>query len=86
MRPNRSDTTRLLAAPRCAALSKRSGQRCNGPAVKGRNTCRMHGGTGNGAPRGVRNGAYKHGGRSIEAIALARRITYWGRLLKILPK
>ncbi len=28
----------------CAAKSKRSGQRCRNPVVKGKRTCRMHGG------------------------------------------
>jgi len=37
----------------------------------------MHGGTNKGAPRGERNGAYRHGGETNEAIALrsaARRL------------
>lgn len=28
----------------CDALSRRSGQRCKGPAVRGKTKCRMHGG------------------------------------------
>ena len=38
---------------------------------------KMHGGTNKGAPRGDRNGAYRHGGETKEAIALraaARRL------------
>jgi len=31
--------------------------------------CRMHGGTNRGAPKGERNGAYKHGRRTQEAEA-----------------
>src|SRR4051794_15815342 len=36
------------SAPRCTAKAKTTGQRCRGPAVRGRNTCRMHGGTSRG--------------------------------------
>ena len=32
----------------------------------------MHGGKGSGAPRGERNGAWAHGGRTNEATALRR--------------
>ena len=85
MRPPRFDTTRLDAAPRCTARSKRSGEQCRGPAVRGKRVCRMHG-AGGGAPTGKQNGNYRHGARSDEAIALLRRINYWGRLLKALPK
>jgi len=37
----------------------------------------MHGGTNKGAPKGVANGAYRHGGHTKEAVALrsvARRL------------
>ena len=44
----------------CTAKSKRSGERCKNPACKGRKTCRMHGGTNPGAPKGSKN-ALKHG-------------------------
>ena len=46
-------------ALRCHAKSKRSGLRCQAPAVRGHSVCRMHG-AGGGAPRGNRN-ALKHG-------------------------
>lgn len=32
----------------------------------------MHGGRSTGAPKGERNGAYKHGGETLEAVALRR--------------
>ena len=84
---DRLDVNRLHAGPRCTARSKRSGQQCRGPAVRGKRVCRMHGGArGSGAPTGKQNGNYRHGARSAEAIALRRRINYWGRLLKTLPK
>ena len=47
-------------APRCTATSKRTGQRCKAPAVRGWNVCRFHGARG-GAPNGEANGAWKHG-------------------------
>ncbi|CAN5692268.1 hypothetical protein BH24GEM1_BH24GEM1_31800 [soil metagenome] len=43
---------------RCSAKSKRSGEPCRSPAVTGRATCRMHGGT---APRGVASHSWRHG-------------------------
>jgi hypothetical protein len=47
-------------APRCQATSKRTGQGCKAPAVRGFRVCRMHGARG-GAPDGERNGNYRHG-------------------------
>ncbi len=43
---------RLRAAPRYSAKAKRSGERCQGPAVKGWRVCSVHGAHGV-APRGV---------------------------------
>ena len=40
MRPE----ARLLAAPRCGAHCRTTGQPCKGPAINGRARCRMHGG------------------------------------------
>jgi len=65
-----------MAAPRCRAKRKHGRGPCRGPAVKGRPTCRMHGGTG-GAPKGERNGRWRHGrysGDTIEARREARAI------------
>jgi len=42
-------------APRCGAKSKRTGQPCRAPAVRGWKVCRMHGARG-GAPKGEANG------------------------------
>lgn len=64
---------RLLAAPRCKATSKRSRLPCLAPAVKGWLVCRMHGAHG-GAPPGKANGAYKHGARTAESMALRRAV------------
>jgi hypothetical protein len=56
-------------APRCRAVSKRTGLPCRQPAIRGRPVCRLHGGKG-GAPPGSRNGSWRHGGRSLELRAL----------------
>jgi len=65
---------RLQQAPRCSARSRRSGQRCRAPAVLGKAVCRMHGARA-GAPTGERNGMYKHGQRTKEAIEERRAIS-----------
>lgn len=54
-------------APRCGARTRR-GTPCQGPAVRGRRRCRMHGGTNPGPPAGNKNG-WKHGQRSAAAVA-----------------
>lgn len=63
----------LHAAPRCHAKAKTTGQRCKAPAVNGWAVCRMHG-AGGGAPMGKANGAWRHGGRTLEAIETRRLI------------
>lgn len=52
-------------APRCTATSKRTGERCKGPAVKGWTVCRFHGARGDHGP-GKANPAYRHGMRTRE--------------------
>jgi hypothetical protein len=47
-------------SPRCKATSKRTRKPCMAPAVKGWKVCRFHG-AGGGAPKGERNGRYRHG-------------------------
>ena len=54
-------------APRCHATSKRTGQRCKAPAVRGWTVCRFHGARG-GGPKGTRNGMYRHGLYTKEAV------------------
>ena len=44
--------------------------------------CRLHGGKSPGAPRGVRNGNYRHGLRTKEAIADRREAMSVRRLLR----
>ncbi len=53
-------------APRCRATSKRTGERCKAPAVRGWTVCRFHGARG-GGPKGERNGMYRHGLYTKEA-------------------
>lgn len=60
----------LASAPRCGART-RAGHPCRSPAVKGNARCRMHGGSGSGAPRGNRN-ALKHGWYSGRVRAIVR--------------
>jgi hypothetical protein len=64
---------RCNAAPRCRARSKRTGQPCKAPAVRGFRVCRMHGARG-GAPTGKRNGNYRHGSRTKVMAELKRLI------------
>ena|SRR3974377_1559205 len=68
MKPGEKRERAFQKAPRCTAKSKRSGQRCEAPAVRGWKVCRFHGARG-GAPKGKANGAWKHGHYSEEAKA-----------------
>jgi hypothetical protein len=62
----------LSQANRCGARTK-SGSPCKSAPVTGRRRCRMHGGAdGSGAPRGPRNGNYKHG-RYTKEVAATRQ-------------
>ena len=68
------EPSRLRQAPRCLAQTRR-GTPCQSPAVAGKTRCRMHGGAaGSGAPKGKRNGKYRHGGFTLEAIDERRRL------------
>ncbi len=59
------------SAPRCTAKSKRSGETCKSPAVRGWTVCRMHG-VGGGAGSGKPHPNYRHGERSQEAVGRRR--------------
>ena len=61
-------------APRCSATSKRTGKPCQAPAVRGWTVCRFHG-AGGGGPKGKRNGMYKHGLYTDEAIEERRALS-----------
>src|SRR5262245_48578848 len=58
---------------RCGAKT-RSGAPCRKPALRSKRRCQLHGGKGNGAPTGVRNGNWRHG-RCTNAAKEARRRT-----------
>lgn len=53
---------------RCTATSKQTRKPCQAPAVTGWTVCRFHG-AGGGAPKGERNGMYRHGQYTAAAIA-----------------
>jgi glucans biosynthesis protein len=67
----------MRAAPRCLARTRRSSL-CQCPAIKGKKRCQRHGGK-SVALKGEANGAWKHGGWTVEAIELRREAS---RLLK----
>ena len=69
------------AAPRCTAHSKRTGEPCRAPAVRGWNVCRMHGARG-GAPRGKAHGNYRHGCRSIKSQETRQMVNALARLVR----
>src|SRR6478672_5008195 len=54
-------------APRCSART-RGGTPCQRPAIRGRKRCRLHGGLSPGAPRGEKNGNFKTGAWTLDAI------------------
>src|SRR5258708_6783716 len=57
----------MRQAPRCGART-RGGSLCQRPAIRGRKRCGLHGGLSPGAPRGQKNGNFKTGDWTIEAI------------------
>lgn len=68
----------MTNAPLCLART-RAGTSCRCPAMKGKARCRKHGGKSPGGPKGERNGNYRHGGETNEAVELRQQV---GRLLK----
>jgi hypothetical protein len=69
------------ASLRCGART-RCGTPCRGPAVAGHIRCRMHGGGALGAPRGERNGKWRHGMRSTAAIERRRQAVAEARAMR----
>ena len=63
----------FLKAPRCTATSKRTGKQCQAPAVRGWSVCRFHGAHG-GGPKGERNGMYRHGLFTRDAVEERRLV------------
>lgn len=62
-------TSRLSEHPRGGAPSKRTGQRCKGPAERGWALCRMHG-AGGGHKAGPTYPQWRHGGRCREVVEM----------------
>ena len=68
--PMKNHATRpkdLKKQQRCGART-RAGVPCQRPPIRGRKRCRLHGGLSPGAPRGLKNGNYKTGDWTSEAI------------------
>ena len=51
--------------------------------MRGKRVCFMHGGASRGAPKGERNGRYRHGGDTIEALRLRGEVS---RLLRAIAE
>ena len=64
----------------CGAKT-RAGGACQQPAMPN-GKCRLHGGKSPGAPRGERNGNYRHGLRTIEAMTERREAARVRRMLR----
>lgn len=73
----KSDVYPMHCAPRCTAKSKRTGDPCQAPAVRGWSVCRMHG-AGGGAKAGTTHPNWKHGARSSEAVTLRKVVNALG--------
>lgn len=73
----------LKTAPRCRARN-RAGKSCGSPAERGRAVCRFHGARA-GAPKGEANGMFRHGGDTLEAVALRRAARALMEAVDVLP-
>lgn len=69
----------------CKARSKRTGQRCQRPAMHGKKVCYHHGGRSPGAPKGNQN-RLKHGRRSKAAIQERKALNALLRKMKEFEK
>ncbi|WP_406857572.1 HGGxSTG domain-containing protein [Alsobacter sp. KACC 23698] len=64
----------LRNAPRCGART-RAGQPCQKPAARGKQRCLLHGGApGSGGPAGERNGQFRHGFHTANAVEERRAL------------
>jgi hypothetical protein len=70
-------------ARQCSARSKRSGCQCRAPAMAGKKVCLFHGGRA-GAPAGPRNGQYRTGRYTAEAMARNRSVRQLIRMARAL--
>jgi hypothetical protein len=76
-----NSTLAMHRSPRCTATSKRTRQPCQAPAVTGWTVCRFHGARG-GGQKGARNGVYRHGLHTAEAVAERRAVAELLRLVR----
>jgi hypothetical protein len=84
MRP--AETAPVSQVDRCGART-RSGAPCKSSPVTGRRRCRMHGGAdGSGAPKGAKNGNYKHGRYTVEVAATRQWLREATRMLRKLNR
>jgi hypothetical protein len=75
--PMRPAETGSVTQPNQCGAKTRSGAPCKSAPVTGRRRCRMHGGAdGSGAPKGPKNGNYKHGRYTEEVQATSRTIQH----------
>lgn len=81
MKSDNTPMSKAHAAPRCTAKSKRTGNRCKGPAVRGWTVCRFHG-AGGGQKAGPSHPSWKHGARSGEAIRNRKRANQLAKSLR----
>jgi len=72
MASHRRNIGPMNEAPRCSART-RVGTPCQSPAISGKARCRMHGGTGSGAPKGNCN-ALRHGAYTREVLAEVAKV------------
>ena len=78
--PMQRENCQPLALRQCrkCGAANRQGLPCAAPAVSGKTRCRMHGGAaGSGAPTGRRNGSYKSGQHTNDAIGWRRQMRDW---------
>lgn len=73
MKSDDNPMSKAHAAPRCTATSKRTGERCKGPAVTGWRVCRFHGAGGGHGP-GKAHPSYRHGLRSQAWVEVRKQI------------
>jgi hypothetical protein len=79
--------TELVTQPNQCGARTRSGAPCKSAPVTGRRRCRMHGGAdGSGAPKGERNGNYKHGRYTAEVAATRRWLREATQMFRDLKK
>jgi hypothetical protein len=67
MKEHETRLRNLGRRPKCGART-RAGTQCRRLPMSGRKRCRLHGGLSPGAPRGPKNGNYRNGDWTAEAI------------------